>query len=71
MWNFECSTFVIVTPFVLIMKDKVKELFNLGPRAFAIGAEDDEVFADDDSSVGEYFEVCCPGQTSNFLFLKS
>ena len=23
MWNFECSTVVIVTPLVLIMKDKV------------------------------------------------
>ena len=37
MWNFECSTFVIVTPLVLIMKDKVKELSNVGLKAFAIG----------------------------------
>ena len=30
---------------MLIMKDKVKELSNLGLKAFAIGAEDEEVFA--------------------------
>ena len=35
------------------MKDKVKELSNLGLKAFAIGAEDEEVFAEDDSSVGD------------------
>ena len=56
------------------MKDKVKELSNLGLKAFKIGAGDKEVFADDDSSVGdrtvgESFGVCCPGLTSNFLFL--
>ena len=45
MWNFERSTVVIVTPFVLIMKDKVKELSNLGLRAFTIVAGDEEVFA--------------------------
>ena len=61
---------------MLIMKDKVKELSNLGLKAFAIGAGDEEVFAEDDSSigdrtVGESFGVCCPGLTSNFLFLKS
>ena len=37
MWNFECSTVVIVTPLVFIMKDKVKELSSLSLRAFAIG----------------------------------
>ena len=67
---------VIVTPLVLMLKDKVNELSNLGLKAFAIGAQDEEVFADNDSSVGdctvgESFGVCCPGQTSNFLFVKS
>ena len=38
-WNFECSV-VIVTLLVLIMKDKAKELSNLGLKAFAIGAGD-------------------------------
>ena len=52
MWNFECSTFVIVTPLVLLMKDKVKELSNVGLKAFAIGVWDEEVFAEDDSSIG-------------------
>ena len=32
MWNFECSAVVIVTPLVLIMKDKVEELSNLASR---------------------------------------
>ena len=45
MWNFECSTVVIVMPLVLIMKDKVKELSNLGLRTFTIVAGDEEVFA--------------------------
>ena len=40
-WNFECSTVVIVAPLVLIMKDKVKELFSLGLKAFAIGTGDE------------------------------
>ena len=76
MWNFQCSTIVIVTPLMLIMKDKVKELSNLGIKVFAIGNGDKEVFTDDSSSVGdctvsESFGVCCPGLTSNFLFLKS
>ena len=66
MWNFQCSTVVFVTPLMLIMKDKVKELSNLGIKAFAIGVGDEEVFADDGSSVGnrtvcESFGVCCPG----------
>ena len=74
--NFRCSTVVIVTPSVLIMKDKVRELSNL---AFAVGAGDEEVFADDNSSVGdrtvcESFGVCCPGLTpgtnKQFLVLK-
>ena len=56
MWNFQCSAVVIVTPLVLIMEDKVKELSNLGLKAFAIGAGDEEVFAEDDSSVGDLLE---------------
>ena len=76
MWNFECSTVVIVTPLMLIMKDKVEELSNLGLKAFAIGTGDEEVFAEgaslvDDRTVGESFGVCCPGLISNFLPLKS
>ena len=56
---------------VLDVKTNV-ELSNLGPKAFA----KEGVFAGDDSSigdrtVGESFAVCCPGLTSNFLFLKS
>ena len=76
MWNFECSTVVIVTPLVLIMKDKVEELSNLGLKAFAIVTGDEEVFAEgatlvDDRTVGECFGVCCPGVTSKVLALKS
>ena len=57
------------------MKDKVKELSNLGLKAFAIGAGDEEVFADDNSlvsdrAVGESFGVCCPGLTSTPLRLR-
>ena len=42
---------------------------------FAIGAGDEELFADDDSSVGdrtvsESFGVCCPGLTSTLLRLR-
>ena len=75
MWNFECSTVAIVTLLVLTMEDKVKELSNLGLKVFAIGAGDEEVFADDDSSVGdctvgESFGVCCPGLTSTLLRLR-
>ena len=75
MWNFECSTVIIVTPLVLIMKDKIKELSNC-IKVFAIGAGDEEVFAEDDSSVGDRtvgdsFGVCCTGLKTNFLFLKS
>ena len=75
MWNFECSTVVIVTPLVL-MKDKVGKLSNLGLKAFAIGTGNEEVFAEgaslvDDRTVGESFGVCCPGVISNFLPLKS
>ena len=47
--NFECSTIVIVMPLVLIMKDKVDELYNLdnlGLKAFAIGTRDEEVFTE-------------------------
>ena len=40
MWNFECSTVVNVTPLVLIIKDKVEKLSNLGLKVFAIGAGD-------------------------------
>ena len=73
MCNFECSTVVIVRP---TTKDKVDELSNLGLKAFAIGAEDEEVFTEGATSVGdrtvsESFGVCCPGVTNNFLFLKS
>ena len=41
MWNFECSTVVIVTPLVFILKDKVKELSSSDLKAFAIGARDE------------------------------
>ena len=34
-----------------MLKDKVNELSNLGLKAFAITAGDEEVFAEDDSSV--------------------
>ena len=39
---------VIVKPLVLIMKEKVEELSNLGLKVFAIVARDEEVFAEDD-----------------------
>ena len=32
-------------PLLLIMKDQIKELCNLGLKAFAIGTDDEEVFA--------------------------
>ena len=53
MWNFECSTVLSVTPLVLMTEDKVKELSNIGLKAFAIGAGDEEVFSEDDSSVSD------------------
>ena len=37
----------------------IKELSNLGFKAFAISAGDKEVFAEDDSPVSESFGVCC------------
>ena len=39
----KCSTVVIVMPLVLIMKDKVEELTNIGIKTFAIGTGDEEV----------------------------
>ena len=65
MWNFECSMVVIVMLLVLIMNDRVKGLSNLGLKAFAIGAVDEEVFTEDHSSdgdrtVGKSFGVCSP-----------
>ena len=70
MWNFECSTVVSVTPLLLVKKDKVEELSNLGLKLCAVGAGEEEVFAEGATSVGASFGVCCPGETSNFLFLK-
>ena len=53
MWNFiERSTVVISTPLVPIMKDQVEELLNLGCKAFAIGAGDEEVLVEG-TSVGD------------------
>ena len=60
-----------------MLKDKVKELSNLGLKAYAIGAGDEEVFTDNDSSVGdrkvcEPFGVCCPltSKPTNKQFLE-
>ena len=41
------------------------ELSNLGPKAFAIGAGDDEVFAEDDSSVGESLRLRISSRLKN------
>ena len=57
----------------------MKSFPQLGLKAFSIGAGDEEVFASSYKmihqsgirTVGETFGVCCPGLTSNFLFLKS
>ena len=61
---------------VSIKKDKVEELSNLGFKVFALCSGDGEIFAEGATSVGDRrvgksFGVCCPGVTSNFLFLKS
>ena len=56
----------IVMPLVLIMKDKVEELSNIGIKTFAIGTGDEEVIDEGattggDRTVGESFGFCCPG----------
>ena len=73
-WNFECSI-VIVTLLVLMLKDRVKELSNLGFNAYAIGTGDEEVFANNSSSVGdrmvsESFGSLLPRTNKQFLVLK-
>ena len=61
--NFKCSTVVIV------MKDKVEELSNIG---IAIGTGDEEVIdqgatTGGDRTVGESFGFCCPGVEPEFF----
>ena len=63
---------VTVTPLVPIMKDKVEELCNLGLIVFSSGTGDKEGFAKGSTSVSNRtaWTFCCPGVTSNTLFLK-
>ena len=54
-------------PLVLIMKDKVEELSNIGIKTFAIGTGDEEAIDEGattggDRTVGESFGFCCPGE---------
>ena len=70
--NFKCSTVVIVMPLVLMMKDKVEELSNIGIKTFAIGTGDEEVIDEGattggDRTVGESFGFCCPGVEPEFF----
>ena len=56
-------------PLVLIMKDKVEELSNIG---IAIGTGDEEVIDEGattggDRTVGESFGFCCPGVEPEFF----
>ena len=59
-------------PLVLIMKDKVEELSNIGIKTFAIGTGDEEVIDEGattggDRTVGESFGFCCPGVDPEFF----
>ena len=58
-------------PLVLIMKEKVEELSNIGIKTFAIGTGDEEVIDEGattggDSTVAESFGFCCPGVEPEF-----
>ena len=57
---------------VLIMKDKVEELFNMGIKTFAIGTGDEEAIDEGattggDRTVAESFGFCCPGEEPEFF----
>ena len=59
-------------PLVLIMKDKVEELSNIGIKTFAIGTRDEEAIDEGatiggDRTVGESFGFCCPGEELEFF----
>ena len=59
-------------PLVLIMKDKVEELSNIGIKTFAIGTGDEEAIDEGattggDRTVGESFGFCCPGVEPEFF----
>ena len=60
-------------PLVLIMKDKVEELSNIGIKTFAIGTGDKEAIDEgattgSNRTVGESFGFCCPGGVSSFTW---
>ena len=65
--KFKCSTVVIVMPLVLIMKDKVEELSNIGIKTFAIGTGDEEAIDEGATTGGESFGFCCPGEEPEFF----
>ena len=48
---------VIVMPLVLIIKDKVEELSNIGIKTFAIGTGDEEVNDEDPRSRAGIFRT--------------
>ena len=60
-------------PLVLIMKNKVEELSNIGIKTFAIGTGDEEAIDEGattggDRTVDESFGFCCPGQNRLMRF---
>ena len=63
---------VLRLPLVLIMKDKVEELSNIGIKTFAIGTGDKEAIDEGattggDRMVGKSFGFCCPGVEPEFF----